>query len=160
MYRYHFSAYVQLQIELATRRSSLEDTAKQLKHLSFKHAEMEKQYAKKIQEIEKQLHVMKAETMRMVKESETHRKLLEKQKELQLNQAQMQQAEMANELTRLQRARNREDEFSKAFHEEFAAHRVMKAKYAELQHQLDAALDSLDVSVHAHSGLQCTKCPC
>ncbi|CAI8005759.1 hypothetical protein GBAR_LOCUS4387 [Geodia barretti] len=133
-----------LQIELATSRSSLEDTAKQLKHLSFKHAEMEKQYAKKIQEIEKQLQVMKGENMRMVKESETHRKLLEKQKELQLNQAQMQQAEMANELTRLQRARNREDEFSKAFHEEFEAHRVMKAKYAELQHQLDAALDSLD----------------
>jgi hypothetical protein len=135
---------MQLQIELATSRSSLEDTAKQLKDLSFKHAEMEKHYAKKFQEVEKQLQVMKAENQRMVKESETHRRLVEKQKELQLNQAQMQQAEMANELTRLQMARNREDEFSKAFHEEFEAHRVMKAKYAELQHQLDTALDSLD----------------
>ena len=151
---------MQLQIELATSRSSLEDTAKQLKDLSFKHAEMEKHYAKKFQEVEKQLQVMKAENQRMVKESETHRRLVEKQKELQLNQAQMQQAEMANELTRLQMARNREDEFSKAFHEEFEAHRVMKAKYAELQHQLDTALDSLDVSVHAHSDLQRTECPC
>ena len=145
----YLCVHMQLQVELATSRSSLEDAEKRFQGLSVKHAEMEKQYEKKFQEMEKQLQAMKAENHRMVKESETRQKLVEKQKELQLNQAQIQQVEMATELTRLQRARNREDEFSKAFHEEFEAHRVMKAGYAELENQLDRALDSLDVSVHA-----------
>ena len=91
---------------------------------------------------------MKAENQRLVRECETRQKLVEKQKELQLSEAHIQQATMANELTRLQRARNREDEFSKAFQEEFAAHHAMKARYAELQNKLDSLLDSLDVSVH------------
>ena len=138
----------ELQLLLATSRSSLDETQKELNALSHKHREMEKQYDKKFQEKESQLQQMKAENQRLEKECEMRQILAEKQKELQQSQAQIQQAEMANELTRLQRARNREDEFSKAFQEEFAAHHAMKARYAELQNQLDSVLDSLDVSVH------------
>ena len=113
---------------------------------------MEKQY-KKFQEKESQLQQIKAENQRLEKECEMRQKLAEKQKELQLSQAHIQQATMANELMRLQRARNRGDEFCKAFQEEFAAHQAMKARYAELQNQLDSVLDSLDVSVHVvHMG--------
>ena len=52
----------------------------------------------------------------------------------------------AKQESELRIAQNREDEFSKAFQQEFDANKVLRAKCTELQNQLDSALDTVDVS--------------
>ena len=112
---------------------------------------MQKQYDKKLQEMEQLVQQLKTQNCLLeglMRESEAKQKLMEKKKALELSQSQQQQAEIMSELSRMQKDRKREDEFSKAFREEFEAHKTMKGKCAALQNQLDSYLDTLDVSVH------------
>lgn len=142
---------VQLQLELVTSRSMLDEAEKRVKDLSHKNTEMEAQLRKKIQEKEHELeHMQKRDEScaARLRELETKQQIAQKETEMQIAQAQQQQTGMAMELNRLQKDRNREDEFSKAFQQEFEANKAWRAKCTELQNQLDSALDQVDVSIH------------
>ena len=94
----------------------------------------------------KQLKELRAKQESELRELETKQQIAQKETEMQLAQAQQQQTGMAMELSRMQKDRNREDEFSKAFQQEFDANKVLRATCMELQNQLDSALDAVDVS--------------
>lgn len=110
---------------------------------------MEAHYSKTMEEKEHQLHQLLVKNKALlaeVDELKTKQQLLQKETELQLVQAHQQQTGMATELSRMQKDRKREDEFSKAFHQEFEANKVLKVTCDELRTELDTALDSFDVS--------------
>ena len=140
----------QLQLELAKSRSTLEAAEKRVTDLTHKNSEMEAQLSRKIEEKNHELqHVLKQSEsyVARLRELEMEQEITRKQTEMQLVQAHQQQEGMAWELSRLQKDRKREDEFSKAFQQEFNANKVLRSKNEDLHKQLDSALDSLDVSV-------------
>ena len=125
------------------------DTQKSFKDLSHKNSEMEAQYSKRVEEKDCELKQLLGKNQAMlakVHELETLQQLMKKEAELQLVKARQQQTGMATKLSRLQKDRRREDEFSKAFQQEFDANKVLRAKCSYLQKQLDSALDAVDVS--------------
>ena len=93
-----------------------------------------------------QLKELRAKQESELRELETKQQIAQKETEMQLAQAEQQKTGMAMELSRMQKDRNREDEFSKAFQQEFDANKVLRATCMELQNQLDSALDAVDVS--------------
>ena len=144
-------------MKLAKSESTLEETEKQI---TRKTLEMEVHFKKKLDEkdhelqhaltknkyLVTQLKELMAKQESELRELETKQQIAQKETELQLVQAQQQKTGMAMELSRMQRDRNREDEFSKAFQQESDANKVLRAKCTELQNQLDSALDAVDVS--------------
>ena len=143
-------------MKLAKSESTLEEAKKQL----TKALEMEVHYKKKVDEKDHELqHALKqnesfvtqlkelrAKQESQLRELATKQQIAQKETEMQLVQAQQLKTGMAMELSRMQRDRNREDEFSKAFQQEFDANKVLRATCMELQNQLDSALDKVDVS--------------
>ena len=140
---------MQLQLELAKSRSVAEEAEQRFKAVSHKNAELEAHYRKKVAEKEHELRQLLERNnalLAQVSELSTKQQLLKKETELQLVQAQQQQTGMATELSRMQKERKREDEFSKAFQQEFDANRVLRGECEKLREELDTAMDSLDVS--------------
>ena len=111
---------------------------------------MHAQLSRKIEQKDHELqHVLKQNESHVarLRELEMEQQIARKQTEIQLVQAQQQQKGMALELSRFHKERKREDEFSKAFQQEFNANKALRANNEYLHKQLDSALDSLDVSV-------------
>ena len=116
------------------------------KQLDGKDHELQHALLKQNESFVKQLNELRAKQESELREIETKQQIAQKETEMQLVQAQQQKTGMAMELNRMQKDRNREDEFSKAFQQESYANKVLRAKCAELQNQLDSALDRVDVS--------------
>ena len=134
-------------------RSKLEEREKHFSTLLQKNRDMDIQlkaktdeFKAKAKEKEHELQHLRRQYEAMVaqmKELQTQQQIVQKRAEMQAVQTQQQQVGMASELNRLQK---REDEFSKAFRDEFEANKKLRAKCEALQKQLGSALDDLDVS--------------
>ena len=137
-------------------RSKLEEREKYFSALLQKNREMDIQlkaktdeFKAKAEEKEHELQHLRRQYEAMVtqmKELQTQQEIVQKRAEMQAVQTQQQRVGMASELNRLQKERKREDEFSKAFHDEFEANKKLRANCEALQKQLGSALDDLDVS--------------
>ena len=134
-------------------RSKLEEREKHFSTLLQKNREMDIQlkvktdeFKAKTEEKEHELQHLRRQyevTVAQMKELQTQQEIVLKRAEMQAVQTQQQQVGMASELNRLQK---REDEFSKAFRDEFEANKKLRAVCEALQKQLGSALDDLDVS--------------
>ena len=137
-------------------RSKLEEREKHFSTLLKKTREMDIQLKAKTDELkakteekEHELQHLRRQyeaTVAQMKELETQQQIVQKRAEMQAVHTQQQQVGLASELNRLQKERKREDEFSKAFRDEFEANKKLRANCEALQKQLGSALDDLDVS--------------
>ena len=140
---------VQFQIKLATCQSKLEGTESLFKELSRTYQEMEAKLMKKVNAKDSEIQKMQAKCHAMVTELKKHeakQQMAQRESEIQLAQVEQQKTVIVTELSQLQKERKREDEFSKAFQQEFEANKFLRAKCAEFENQLGIAYDSLDVS--------------
>ena len=153
--------FIQIQVKLATIESKLDEEEKKFKELSHKYQEMEAQWMRNVREKEGEIEQVKAQyhtQMVELKKAETRQQIAQKETEMQLARFEQERIGLASQLSRLQKERNREDEFSRAFEQEFQAKKVLMSKCEELENQLGTALDSLDVSDFCVFTSVSTKC--
>ena len=127
-------------------KSKLEETEKELSTLQ---KAMDQKYRKKLEEADEELHRLQhmnqTLTLQIAEMENSQRQELHTA-QMKVAEAEQQQQGMASQLRELKGERRREDDFSKAFQEEFEARKKWMNKCQLLQKKLDSTMDQLDVS--------------
>ena len=140
----------QLQVEMVQYKSKLADTEEELSTLQKTSKATDQKYRKKLEEAEEELHHLQhmneTLTLQMAKMESNQHQVLHTDL-VKLAEAEEEQQGMASRLRELKGERRREDDFSKAFQEEFEARKKWMNKCQLLQKKLDATMEQLDVGL-------------
>ena len=131
-------------------KSKLELTEKELSTLQKTSRATDQKYRKKLEEAEAELHRLQHmnETLTLqMTEMESNQCQVLHTTQVKLAEAEQEQQGMATRLRELKGERRREDDFSKAFQEEFEAHKKWMNKCHLLQKKLESTMDQLDVGL-------------